>query len=382
MVSARALKLLITSAALGLAVVTIAATGQAQIAGPGIGGPKPGDGERLFKEETFGGNGRTCQTCHSAATGTVSPEDAQKLFAENPNHPLFVHDGSDDGFGNGVDRMLADATVLVEIPLPPNVRLADDPEARSVFLRRGIPSTLNTPALDRVLMLDGRERNLLTQAASAVRSHYQGREATLTEALRIAAFQRTDGFFSSEELRNFARGGPAPTLPQGNTESERRGRIFFEDIPVTDPTQKAGSCAACHSGPMLNRSSKFFPLLPPGTRFQSIAVSEFNVAGNPVRKFIFTNPDGSETVVESPDPGRALITGVAESPTFDQANAFKIPTLWGVDRTAPYFHDNSAKTLEDVVEHYDLFFNVVTQGALDLTEQDKADIVAYMKLLR
>jgi hypothetical protein len=44
-----------------------------------------------------------------------------------------------------VSARLAHATILVEIPLPPNVRLADDPTARSVTLRRGIPTTLNTP---------------------------------------------------------------------------------------------------------------------------------------------------------------------------------------------------------------------------------------------
>jgi len=39
------------------------------------------------------------------------------------------------------------------------------------------------------------------------------------------------------------------------------------------------------------------------------------------------------------------------------ANQFKIPTLWGVKDTAPYFHDNGAKTLRDAVAHYQRFFN-------------------------
>ena len=52
----------------------------------GSGGP-PGlvlEGKRLFERGTFGGNGRTCETCHSAGTGTVSPEDAQKRFEAEP----------------------------------------------------------------------------------------------------------------------------------------------------------------------------------------------------------------------------------------------------------------------------------------------------------
>ena len=96
------------------------------------------EGEQLFERETFGGNGRTCATCHSAKTGTISPEDARRRFYEDEDDPLFLHDGSDDGKGNGVERMLADATILVEIPLPPNVHLANDPSARSVTVRRGV----------------------------------------------------------------------------------------------------------------------------------------------------------------------------------------------------------------------------------------------------
>jgi cytochrome c peroxidase len=52
---------------------------------------------RLFTTETFGGNGRTCDTCHVLKTGTVSPEDVQDLYQKNPRDPLFLFDGSDDG---------------------------------------------------------------------------------------------------------------------------------------------------------------------------------------------------------------------------------------------------------------------------------------------
>jgi cytochrome c peroxidase len=202
------------------------------------------DGKRIFERETFGGNGRTCATCHTSETGTISPADALRRFTANPKDPLFMHDGSDDGQGHGVSRMLKDATILVEIPLPTNVSLADDPNARSVVLRRGIATTLNTPALDPVLMLDG-------------------------------------------------------------------------------PT------------------------------------------------------------VVTPDPGRALVTGIgpADDPTFENVNAFKISPLRGIRNTAPYFHDNSAKTLEDVVRHYALFFAFVSNNVIVLSEQDQADIVAFLKLL-
>src|SRR6185295_10360559 len=122
-------------------------------------------------------------------------------------------DGSDDGEGHGVSRILGDATILIEIPLPANVTLADDPSARSVILRRGIPSTLNTPALDPVLMLDGRAPTLEAQAADAIAGHAQASIIPTAEQLTaIADFQQTDAFFTSIALRNFARGGQAPGL--------------------------------------------------------------------------------------------------------------------------------------------------------------------------
>jgi cytochrome c peroxidase len=346
-------------------------------------------GKRLFEQETFGGNGRTCRTCHSVATGTVSPDDAAARFAANPNDPLFRADGSDDGAGNGVTRMVLDATVLMRIPLPSNVTLLNDPAARSVTLRRGIPTTLNTPALDPVLMLDGRRPNLTAQARAAISDHAQPtRLPSANELQKIADFERTSSFFSSNILLNFARSGTPPVLPQSTNDSASRGRRFFEDVPldpINDP--KHGLCAVCHSGPMLNETNQFIqaPPFARGGRFQSIMVSEFNSAANPTHTFQFQNLDGSLTAIMSPDPGRALVTGRTD---FESLNAFKISPLWGVARTAPYFHDNSAKTLEDVMRHYQAYFASPTGPSafgpdpIILTQQDMSDIIAFMRLLQ
>jgi cytochrome c peroxidase len=124
-----------------------------------------------------------------------------------------------------------------------------------------------------------------------------------------------------------------------------------------------------------------------------VGVSELNSAQNPgARVRVHERRRFRQTSVVSPDPGRALITGVRRRtiPTVCHVNAFKTPTLWGVHKTAPYFHDNSAKTLEDVAAHYNLFFTFTSDPdgpwpippLLSLTPQDQTDIVAYMKLLR
>jgi cytochrome c peroxidase len=347
------------------------------------------NGRRLFERETFGGNGRTCQTCHTEETGTVSPDDARRRFRQDRHDPLFLHDGSDDGLGHGVRRMLTDATVLVTVPLAANVTLADDPDARTVVVRRGIPSTLNTPALDPVLMVDGRQPDLESQAIGAILDHAQGGVPSFAEAQALAAFQKTRAFFSSQELWRFVRGGRAPDLPQGRTASERRGRRFFEDVPPNPADGlTSGLCAHCHSGPLLNTTNQFAAAfipspapVPPGQRFISVGVSEFNSAGNPARVFVFNAGAPNELRVTSPDPGRALVTGIVDDPRLEHINAFKISPLRGIRHTAPYFHDNSARTLADVAAHYATFFRVASGGLILLTPQDERDIVAFMKLL-
>jgi cytochrome c peroxidase len=58
--------------------------------------------------------------------------------------------------------------------------------------------------------------------------------------------------------------------------------------------------------------------------------------------------------------------------------------------TAPYFRDDSARTLEDVVAHYNKFFEVASDldgpgpqpPLIVLTPGDQSDIVAYLKLLK
>jgi len=275
----------------------------------------------------------------------------------------------------------------MRIPLAANVKLAADPNATHVTVNRGIPTTLNSPAVDHVIMLDGRQPDLQSQALGAIQDHAQATILpTAADLERIKEFELTNEFFSSPEVMKFARGGAVPGLPLGNTASEKRGRRFFED-EVDFVDFKHGLCAGCHAGPMLNETNLFTQIvfgIPVGTRFQNILVSELNAAKNPLQEFIFNKGTANERLVSSPDIGRSAITGVTDLDdiTFSNFNAFKIPQMRGIRDTGPYFHDNSAKTLEDVMAHYTTFFAIVTQGTLILTPQDQADIVAFMKLLR
>lgn len=83
--------------------------------------------------------------------------------------------------------------------------------------------------------------------------------------------------------------------------------------------------------------------------------------------------------VPEPDVGRFAVT---KKPR-DWA-AFKTPTIRNVAQSAPYMHDGSQKTLMEVVEHYDkggtpnknLDSRIIK---LNLTAQEKADLVAFME---
>jgi cytochrome c peroxidase len=320
-------------------------------------------GAYLFTQEKFGGNGRTCSTCHTLGTGTLTPSQVQAAWSRNHNDPLFRGVDSDTGDGAAYTKLLKDATFVVGVPLAANVRAANNPSPMA-FLRRRTPSTLDAPRFDPVVMLDGREPNLQSQATHAIFGHAQGtRPPTDKELNSIVDFERV--LFSSAKMANYAVTGQAPALPTGNTASEKRGAAFFAPNAL---------CGSCHGGPLLNTMTAFNPEhSPAGTRFASAMVSELNFAGNPAQEWIFTNPDGTQTHVVSPDPGRALLTG-----NLQDLNKFRMVSLRNIKNTAPYFHDNSAKTLEAVMVQYKALADIF---GIPMSAQDMADMTAYMKLL-
>ena len=85
------------------------------------------------------------------------------------------------------------------------------------------------------------------------------------------------------------------------------------------------------------------------------------------------------------DPGLAGITGNSSD-----MGKFLTPTLRNIALTAPYMHDGRFQTLEEVVNHYnnggkpsatvDPLMKHVGTG-LNLTDQEKADLVAFLKTL-
>lgn len=70
----------------------------------------------------------------------------------------------------------------------------------------------------------------------------------------------------------------------------------------------------------------------------------------------------------------------------EDLGAFRTPTLRNIELTAPYMHDGSMKTLEEVVDHYNKGGNPNSNldpdvQRLDLNEQEKRDLIEFLKSL-
>lgn len=126
------------------------------------------------------------------------------------------------------------------------------------------------------------------------------------------------------------------------SESAQRGQTLFFD-------EKKTNCKACHAG-------------------ANFADEQYHNLGIGM-------------AAEKPDLGRFEVTKVDKD-----RGAFKTPTLRNVELSAPYMHDGGLKTLEEVVEIYAKGGHPNAHLSekikkLELTDQDKADLVAFMKAL-
>ena len=84
---------------------------------------------------------------------------------------------------------------------------------------------------------------------------------------------------------------------------------------------------------------------------------------------------------EKPDLGRYEVTKEESD-----KGAFKTPMLRDIQRTAPYMHDGSIETLEEVIELYDRGGEAnpwldPKMEKLDLSAEEKKDLLAFLRSL-
>jgi cytochrome c peroxidase len=97
----------------------------------------------------------------------------------------------------------------------------------------------------------------------------------------------------------------------------------------------------------------------------------------------FTDDSFHDIGLAGADRGRGAVLPEIEVSQF----AFKTPTLRNVDRRAPYMHDGSVSTLEEVIDLYDRGGHVGRSSLsreirpLKLTAQEKGDLLAFLRAL-
>jgi len=184
-------------------------------------------------------------------------------------------------------------------------------------------------------------------------------------------FNPTDALFNPKIFNLY----DAWTHSLGRRASIARGQALFNSKPITIsgvggindvsglPASFSGTCGTCQDTPNVGDHSVSAPL--------NIGVADptspLDVSYLPV--FTLKNNTTSETV-KTTDPGRALITG-----KWADIGKFKGPILRGLASRAPYFHNGSAGSLEDVLTFYDKHFNI------GFTAQEKADLIAFLNAL-
>ena len=122
-----------------------------------------------------------------------------------------------------------------------------------------------------------------------------------------------------------------------------------------------GFCGTCHDSPNVGDHSVPAPL--------NIGLADAS-RRTPDLPLITVVCNATGQQIQVSDIGRAMVTGKCAD-----IGKFKGPILRGLSGRAPYFHNGSAATLMDAVNFYDTRFN------LNLSRQDKDDLVAFLKTL-
>ena len=239
--------------------------------------------------------------------------------------------------------------------------------------KRSAMSLLNIGYHHTGLFWDGRVQTLEEQALEPVEnpiemaSEWQEVERRLQASNEyLGLFRAAFGIETKEELNRFlvakALAQYQRTLISANSKydqiargeiqfspSELRGMTIFFDADIDMPN---GECAHCHLDPLFT-----------------------------TLEYLNNGLDEAKDLNDFKDKGRGGITK-----NRFQNGMFKIPSLRNIELTAPYMHDGRFETLEEVIDHYNSGGHYAENAnpnvlPLHLNEQDKHDLIAFLKTL-
>jgi cytochrome c peroxidase len=323
-------------------------------------------GATLFFENTFGGNGRTCGTCHPARNNfTIDPDFIRTLPA---NDPLFVAEFNPALAQLERPQLMRSFGLILE-----NLDGLDDPTRR--FVMRGVPPTLG-------LQVTLEQDTSLGEAPSQM-TGWSGDGAPGTGSLREFAIGAVTQHFTKRLARVAGRDFILPTehqldameafqLSLGRAADFDLSKITFLDQNVqtgrtlfvsgTGNPDAAGTCGFCHvnGGALsINNQNRNFNTNVEGMTHPARSVENFPADGGFGQA---ANGNG----------------------TFGD-HSFNIASVVEAADTAPFFHNNVVNTLEDVVEFYSgpAFNgpNVPPSARFDFTPVQIEQIADFMRAL-
>jgi cytochrome c peroxidase len=388
--------------------------------------------------QDLGVNGRHCGSCHAADQGwTVSAEGVQKTFDRTGGlDPIFRNnDGSNsptaDVSTEGARReafsmLLSRGVIRVGIGIPAGadftlVSVVDPYNYASAaelsLFRRPLPSA-NLKFIPAV-MWDGRvtagaasqtdtiDMNLSDQSNGATQGHAAA-PLPISQPIRDSIVGFETALFNAQVVTHDAGrldaegalGGPAPLVtqqPQPAADLNVRWNLFdawatsdnaarravFRGQELFNTRQRdntvanangGNTCRFCHSVQNVGANRRAAPTIanpnPKGTFFNVNVSDNFGDTDMPLYT-LKRNSDGA--LFTTTDPGRALITGLIAD-----IGKFKVPALRALGSRAPYFHNGSAATLADVVNHYR---TNLAPNKFTFTDAEAADLVAFLEAL-
>ena len=356
----------------------------------------------------FGGqvvsNGRSCFTCHRG------PE-TQFGF---PSLPLSQSVPLDDPLFTGIDGDaqfdpdgMSNLDKLGLIKIRPNRfdprRSGDDPFSQ-VFAWRKSVKLINL-GLQQGFLTDLRGRVMFETERGAVFSHTQVSDQRFDDLFSLADGSDIESFLfgitTDPRLTQLRDGGPLQdklikdpyATVTVETQAEKRGQKVFHS-----------NCFVCHDTPNVfsglanveplgagDRTADFPSFAPAVGTAYNIGVSERNK-----HKLRFThNNGGNFTPIVIPlakEDGQVLMQTVnfdiglaATTGRAIDIGRFKVPQLRNLKHNAPYFHDNSANTIEEVVEYFTSnHYRNSADGRsypIRLNQREKQDLIAFLKRL-
>ncbi len=318
-------------------------------------------GEAIFFNETFGGNGRTCGTCHPAENNfTLDPAFIATL---PPDDPLFVAEHAPALGGLENPRLLREFGLILE-----NLDGFDRPG-----VLRGVPHTLGLSTSVQSFAGprtgwsgDGApgDRSLRSFAIGAVTQHFPKR---LDRVPGVDFRSPTAEELDALEAFQLARGrrlDPSLPLPLSGTLARRGQEIFLDN--------GRGKCNLCHVNAGANADLGGAPLgnINFDTGVEDLRDQPAALTGEPLP------PDGGSGTTPRPLPPGGFGDGT-----------FNIPPLVEAADTPPFFHNNAVATIEGAVAFYNsAAFNDspaarAIGGGIDLDVTEVESVAAFLRVI-